>query len=374
MRSSCRRFANVSQFHGLLKGALGEVAGGGARRRRSLRRRGLRRRTARRRATRRQAPRAHRPAHRRAHRPAAVARRGEEPAHRRPQLLHGGAASRRAASSAGSRRERPAPMAASRGREMEFDPGIEAIAPPYTMAAMAYFGEQLGMSTEHALRGALARHAQGVELEPRRGQGQQLRHHQPRPRARAAPQRAPEGLRRQRPLRPRHAVQRERLVAGPARRAGRRAGARAAPLLRRRPHDVHAPGRPDAAEVAISRPGSRPDDARAPRGATSRARGAAAGRPPVPRAAARARRAATRRRASRRARPAGARRARCRCRWPWLRKISGARTATIAASGATCSARCSDAGQARRALARRGRSRATITRHARPCRGSSRAV
>jgi carboxypeptidase C (cathepsin A) len=40
------------------------------------------------------------------------------------------------------------PMAASRGREIEFDPGIEAIAPPYTMAAMAYFGEQLGMSTE----------------------------------------------------------------------------------------------------------------------------------------------------------------------------------------------------------------------------------
>jgi carboxypeptidase C (cathepsin A) len=40
------------------------------------------------------------------------------------------------------------PTAASRGHEMEFDPGIEAIAPPYTMAAMAYFGEQLGMSTE----------------------------------------------------------------------------------------------------------------------------------------------------------------------------------------------------------------------------------
>ena len=40
------------------------------------------------------------------------------------------------------------PMAASRGREMEFDPGIEAIAPPYTMAAMAYFGEQLGMNTD----------------------------------------------------------------------------------------------------------------------------------------------------------------------------------------------------------------------------------
>ena len=41
-----------------------------------------------------------------------------------------------------------APMAARRGREMEFDPGTEAIAPAYTMAAMAYFGEQLGMATE----------------------------------------------------------------------------------------------------------------------------------------------------------------------------------------------------------------------------------
>ncbi len=41
-----------------------------------------------------------------------------------------------------------APAAASRGGEMEFDPGIEAIAPAYTMAAMAYFGEQLGMATE----------------------------------------------------------------------------------------------------------------------------------------------------------------------------------------------------------------------------------
>lgn len=39
------------------------------------------------------------------------------------------------------------PMAASRTREWEFDPGIEAIASPYTMAAMGYFGE-LGMSTE----------------------------------------------------------------------------------------------------------------------------------------------------------------------------------------------------------------------------------
>jgi carboxypeptidase C (cathepsin A) len=40
------------------------------------------------------------------------------------------------------------PMAASRTRDWEFDPGIEAIAGPYTMAAMAYFGEQLGMSSD----------------------------------------------------------------------------------------------------------------------------------------------------------------------------------------------------------------------------------
>jgi carboxypeptidase C (cathepsin A) len=40
------------------------------------------------------------------------------------------------------------PMAASRSREWEFDPGIEAIAPPYTMAAMAYFGGELGLSDE----------------------------------------------------------------------------------------------------------------------------------------------------------------------------------------------------------------------------------
>jgi carboxypeptidase C (cathepsin A) len=40
------------------------------------------------------------------------------------------------------------PMAASRGREWEFDPGIEAIAAPYTMAAMAYFGDQLGVDIQ----------------------------------------------------------------------------------------------------------------------------------------------------------------------------------------------------------------------------------
>ncbi len=40
------------------------------------------------------------------------------------------------------------PMAANRTHEWEFDPGMEAIAGPYTMAAMAYFGEQLGITGE----------------------------------------------------------------------------------------------------------------------------------------------------------------------------------------------------------------------------------
>jgi carboxypeptidase C (cathepsin A) len=39
------------------------------------------------------------------------------------------------------------PMAASRTREWEFDPGIEAIAPAYTMAAMAYL-RQIGLDIE----------------------------------------------------------------------------------------------------------------------------------------------------------------------------------------------------------------------------------
>ncbi|MGC4077609.1 MAG: peptidase S10 [Rubrivivax sp.] len=39
------------------------------------------------------------------------------------------------------------PMPARRSDDWDFDPGIEAIAAPYTMAAMAYFGE-LGLATE----------------------------------------------------------------------------------------------------------------------------------------------------------------------------------------------------------------------------------
>jgi carboxypeptidase C (cathepsin A) len=40
------------------------------------------------------------------------------------------------------------PMAASRTREWEFDPGMEAIAAPYTMAAMDYFSQTLGLAFE----------------------------------------------------------------------------------------------------------------------------------------------------------------------------------------------------------------------------------
>jgi carboxypeptidase C (cathepsin A) len=40
------------------------------------------------------------------------------------------------------------PMAASRTRDWEFDPGIEAIAAPYTMAAHAYMSESLGVDTQ----------------------------------------------------------------------------------------------------------------------------------------------------------------------------------------------------------------------------------
>ncbi len=40
------------------------------------------------------------------------------------------------------------PMAARRSRDWEFDPAIEASQAPYTMAAMAYFGEQLGIELD----------------------------------------------------------------------------------------------------------------------------------------------------------------------------------------------------------------------------------
>ena len=40
------------------------------------------------------------------------------------------------------------PMAASRSHQWEFDPGIEAIVAPYTMAAHAYMSENLGVDTQ----------------------------------------------------------------------------------------------------------------------------------------------------------------------------------------------------------------------------------
>ena len=40
------------------------------------------------------------------------------------------------------------PMPASRSHEMEFDPGIESFAGPYSMAAMDYFGTQLGLAVD----------------------------------------------------------------------------------------------------------------------------------------------------------------------------------------------------------------------------------
>jgi carboxypeptidase C (cathepsin A) len=41
-----------------------------------------------------------------------------------------------------------APMAAKRERAMSFDPGIEAISAPYAMASLAYFSDTLGLSDE----------------------------------------------------------------------------------------------------------------------------------------------------------------------------------------------------------------------------------
>ena len=140
------------------------------------------------------------------------------------------------------------PMGLSRTHEWDFDPGMESLVGPYTMAGMGYFIGTLGFDPVVALRGAVDGHQQALELEPRREAGQLVLLHQPRPVARAAPQPAPARARGQRPLRPRHAVHRQRLVAGPARHPRRRAPARHAPVLRRGPHDVHARRGPGQAE------------------------------------------------------------------------------------------------------------------------------
>jgi carboxypeptidase C (cathepsin A) len=136
------------------------------------------------------------------------------------------------------------PMGATRGRAWEFDPGIEAIAPAYTAAAHGLLRADTGPDDGAALRGAEPRHPQGLELEPRRDHRRRLCQHHARPGARAAPQPAPARAGGQRPLRPGHAVQRHRLVAGASGHSRRRGGAHHPPLLRRRPHDVHAQRRP----------------------------------------------------------------------------------------------------------------------------------
>ncbi len=126
------------------------------------------------------------------------------------------------------------PMAASRTREWEFDPGIEAIAAPYTMAAHAYMSEQLGVDI-HERYEVLSMDAH-KQWNWNRGEQKA----QPGSFTRAAAQSALEGIGRQRSLRPWHALQRHRLVAGPTRRAAGAPHARAASLLRCRSHDVHA--------------------------------------------------------------------------------------------------------------------------------------
>jgi carboxypeptidase C (cathepsin A) len=109
-----------------------------------------------------------------------------------------------------------------------------------------------GLRPRLALRADVPRRARAVELGPRQGARQRLLLHQPRPVAGAAPPAAPAPVRGERPLRPRHALDGDRLVARAARHPRRRPPAHHPPLLRRRAHDVHAGGRPRAAQ---GRPG-----------------------------------------------------------------------------------------------------------------------
>jgi hypothetical protein len=69
-------------------------------------------------------------------------------------------------------------MAASRTRDWEFDPGIEALAAPYTMAAHAYMSETLGHRYDVALRRPQHGRSTRLGLESRRSEGQRLRVHE----------------------------------------------------------------------------------------------------------------------------------------------------------------------------------------------------
>ncbi len=147
------------------------------------------------------------------------ARRREESSHQRPHVL------RRAA--ARSRPDRRPPRCArhgSDGREPLAGLGVRS-GNRGDRRAVHDGGARLHERDPRrrhagALRSAVDGRAQALELESRRGRGQQLRLHEPGSVARAAAQSPPARAGRQRPLRSRHAVQRDRLVARAARRSG----------------------------------------------------------------------------------------------------------------------------------------------------------
>ncbi len=250
MRCSCPAFANTAQYHGLLKGPHGRSR----RRPRATQPKPSSQKTTSPRCT---------PARAcRAEQRTRIARRIAEltgPAARRWSRRRTCASAtrpsssrrcaRRAASSAGWSRASPGRWPRSRTRDWEFDPGIEAIAAPYTMAAMAYYGEQLGLQTEtrYEVLSLEVNQAWNWNRGKEQGNGYACTSTDLAPGN--APQPAPEGA-----SLPAAATTWARPTA-PATghwpsststpRVRRRA---AAPLLRRRPHDVHARGRPAAAE------------------------------------------------------------------------------------------------------------------------------
>ena len=145
------------------------------------------------------------------------------------------------------------PMAASRGREWEFDPGIEAIAAPYAMAALAYFGERSAWYRGSATRCCRCEAHKAWNWNRGEGKGNGYC---------STSGELSRALRRNPHLRVFVASGRydlgtpysasdwslAQLDVPPDVMAPRRA-----PLLRRRPHDVHAPGRPRKARTRSRR-------------------------------------------------------------------------------------------------------------------------
>jgi carboxypeptidase C (cathepsin A) len=62
------------------------------------------------------------------------------------------------------------PMAASRTRDWEFDPGIEAISAPYTMAALDWFGSTLGLKPPQRFQTLNMEVNQGWDWTPKGGE------------------------------------------------------------------------------------------------------------------------------------------------------------------------------------------------------------